>query len=237
MRLDILRGDFLPGSRIRGSEARIRYGVSPTPFREALQRLASDGLVEIDAQSGARVARVSREDLADIFSLRQLLECEALRRSVDPRTIEDATINDGWAASVSRALDRYRDSAGALRTDLKDRGLIESWSTAHDRFFETLYSGCGSERLQQLVRAFVRHAHRYRAIAMRLLKTREFDEPQIDILFAETESIHGAVLNREAEEAVKVLEGHLKRTEAYLARVLSLLDEAENIGREPPESS
>ena len=109
MRVDILRGVFLPGSRIRGSEARVRYGVSPTPFREALQRLASDGLVEIDPQSGARVARVSHEDLEDVFALRRLLEREALCR-----TIRNATADSGWAADLSLAIDRYRERVSAL---------------------------------------------------------------------------------------------------------------------------
>lgn len=231
MRLDILRGVFLPGSRIRGSEAK-RYGVSPTPFREALQRLASDGLVEIDPQSGARVARVSREDLEDVFALRRLLEREALCRAIG-----NAKDDSGWAADLSLSIDRYRESIRALRTDLDDLGLVESWSAAHDRFMEILYAGCGSERLQHLILAFVRHARRYRAIAIRLLESRTFDAAQIDLLLAEVEALYRAAMNHDTEEALAALEGHLTRTEAYLARLLSALGDAEKVGRELPESN
>ena len=230
MRLDILRGVFLPGSRIRGSEAKERYGVSPTPFREALQRLASDGLVEIDPQSGARVARVSARTSRMSSALRLLLEREALRRAIG-----NAKDDSAWAADLSRSIDSYRESVRALRTNPDDRELIETWSTAHDRFVETLYSGCGSERLLHLIFAFVRHARRYRAIALRLSETRGFDTAQIDLLLAEIEELYRAAMDHDTEAAEAVLEGHLSRTEAYLARLILVLGDAENAGRELPE--
>jgi GntR family transcriptional regulator, carbon starvation induced regulator len=219
LRQDILRGVFLPSSRIRGSEAKMRYGVSATPFREALQRLASDGFVEIDAQSGARVARVSRDDLKDIFGLRHLLEREALRRA-----IENTRNDDVWNAELSSSFERYRAIAAELRSGPQDRERVEVWSESHDRFYETLYSGCGSQRLQQLIWRLISHAQRYRAIALRLLETQEFDTSQIDELFDQVETIYSAASKHDAEEALKALEEHLNKGEGYLVKVLKLLE-------------
>jgi DNA-binding GntR family transcriptional regulator len=219
LRRDILLGVFLPSRHIRGTEAKVRYGVSATPFREALQRLASEGFVEIDAQSGARVARVSRDDLKDIFALRLLLEREALRRSIE--NTEDEPV---WSAALSISLNRYRESASSLRIGAPDLELIEAWSDAHDRFYEALYSSCGSERLKKLIWGLLWHAQRYRAIALHRLETEKFDLQQIDDLLAQVEAIHSAALKRETDRAVAALEDHLTKGETYVAKILTALE-------------
>jgi GntR family carbon starvation induced transcriptional regulator len=219
LRRDILQGVFLPSTRIRGTEAKARYGVSATPFREALQRLASEGFVEIDAQSGARVAAVSRDDLRDIFALRLLLEREALRRSIENTDDEPA-----WSAALSVSFNRYCESASSLRIGAPDLELIEAWSDAHDRFYEALYSSCGSERLKKLIWGLLRHAQRYHAIAIHRLQTQKFDLQQIDDLLSQVEAIYRAALNRETDQAVAALEDHLTKGEAYVAKILAALE-------------
>ena len=47
LRAAIVVGELPPGSRLRTAELAARFGVSPTPLREALQRLAAEGLVEL----------------------------------------------------------------------------------------------------------------------------------------------------------------------------------------------
>ncbi|WP_200803789.1 GntR family transcriptional regulator [Pseudonocardia thermophila] len=70
----ILRGELAPGSRLGEVELAERLGVSRTPIREALGRLAAEGLVELVPNRGARVASWSAAELAGIFDLRVLLE-------------------------------------------------------------------------------------------------------------------------------------------------------------------
>jgi DNA-binding GntR family transcriptional regulator len=70
----ILRGDFAPGLRLGEVELAERLGVSRTPVREALARLAAEGLVEISPNRGARVTSWSVEELEGVFDLRSALE-------------------------------------------------------------------------------------------------------------------------------------------------------------------
>jgi DNA-binding GntR family transcriptional regulator len=70
----ILRGDFPPGSRLGEVELAERLGVSRTPVREALGRLAAEGLVEIVPNRGARVTSWTVAELEDVFDLRTALE-------------------------------------------------------------------------------------------------------------------------------------------------------------------
>jgi DNA-binding GntR family transcriptional regulator len=70
----ILGGDLSPGARLGEVELAERLGVSRTPVREALSRLAAEGIVEIQANRGARVATWTVAELEGVFDLRSILE-------------------------------------------------------------------------------------------------------------------------------------------------------------------
>jgi len=78
----ILGGSLVAGSKLGEAELASRLEVSRTPVREALSRLAAEGLVEIVPNRGARVARWSDEDLEQIFELRLQLEPYAVGLAV-----------------------------------------------------------------------------------------------------------------------------------------------------------
>ncbi|MDR6689270.1 DNA-binding GntR family transcriptional regulator [Microbacterium sp. 1154] len=76
---EIQTGALSPGTVLAEVEQSTRLGVSRTPLREALRRLASDGLV---TQASARVtvvAGIDAEDIGSLFDLRRALETEAAR--------------------------------------------------------------------------------------------------------------------------------------------------------------
>jgi DNA-binding GntR family transcriptional regulator len=70
----ILGGDLTPGARLGEVELAERLGVSRTPVREALSRLAAEGLVDLQANRGARVATWTVAELEGVFDLRSTLE-------------------------------------------------------------------------------------------------------------------------------------------------------------------
>ncbi|MGY1601605.1 GntR family transcriptional regulator [Geodermatophilus sp. SYSU D00815] len=70
----ILDGDLRPGTRLGEVELADRLGVSRTPVREALTRLAAEGLVELAPNRGARVATWTVAELEGVFDLRAALE-------------------------------------------------------------------------------------------------------------------------------------------------------------------
>jgi DNA-binding GntR family transcriptional regulator len=70
----ILGGALTSGSRLGEVELAERLGVSRTPVREALSRLAAEGLVEISPNRGARVATWTVSELEGVFDLRLSLE-------------------------------------------------------------------------------------------------------------------------------------------------------------------
>src|SRR3712207_8244510 len=67
-------GDLVPGARLGEVELADRLGVSRTPVREALSRLAAEGLVQVVPNRGARVATWTVAELEGVFDLRAVLE-------------------------------------------------------------------------------------------------------------------------------------------------------------------
>ncbi len=76
----ILEGRHVPGRRLREEELAAAYEVSRTVVRQALQRLAQDGLVDLQHNRGAMVTLPGRELAAHVFDARRVVECEIARR-------------------------------------------------------------------------------------------------------------------------------------------------------------
>ncbi|HEY7432113.1 MAG TPA: GntR family transcriptional regulator [Streptosporangiaceae bacterium] len=72
-----------PGEPLREASLADRLGVSKTPIREALTRLEREGLVETTSFKGAVVTGYSRQDLIEIYELRELLENLAVRAAAE----------------------------------------------------------------------------------------------------------------------------------------------------------
>ena len=80
LRHAIVSGDLPVGSELP-PEGRLaeRFGVSPTPIREALITLAGMGIVDLVPNRGAVVRRVTAQEVRDVCQVRKALECEAAR--------------------------------------------------------------------------------------------------------------------------------------------------------------
>jgi len=91
LRGQILSGELVHGERLAEEEIAENLGISRTPVREALRRLASEGLVDVTPNRGASVARWESADLREIFDLRAILESYAAQRAASragPAVIE-----------------------------------------------------------------------------------------------------------------------------------------------------
>ena len=79
LKSDVLAGRFAPGERLTEEHLANGLGVSRTPVREALHKLASEGLIQPLESRGFCVARDSREEIEDLFDIRAALEGYAIR--------------------------------------------------------------------------------------------------------------------------------------------------------------
>jgi DNA-binding GntR family transcriptional regulator len=108
IRDDILSGRYVPHQRLVESELARQFGVSRVPVREALLSLEPLGLIENIPRRGARVARISAEQVEDLFAVRAALEVLAARLASRRRdrqavlALEDVLKHGQFAASEGR---------------------------------------------------------------------------------------------------------------------------------------
>jgi DNA-binding GntR family transcriptional regulator len=99
-----------PGSPLREGTLAEQLGVSKTPIREALTRLEQDGLVETTSFKGAAVTGYSRQDLIELYELRELLENTAARAAAEAMSEQDRAHLDRVCLQ-SRKLKTGKDAA------------------------------------------------------------------------------------------------------------------------------
>jgi DNA-binding GntR family transcriptional regulator len=83
LRHEILDGTLPGGSRLVEQELTERYGVARHSLRAALRALAAEGLVVVEPNRGARVAKLSPQDITWLYELRTALEVEAARLALE----------------------------------------------------------------------------------------------------------------------------------------------------------
>ena len=88
LRHDILHGNLAPGAKLNLDKLRATMNVGLSPLREAVNRLAAEGLIEAEAQRGYTVAPISVANLDEVCALRLELEPFALRRSMENGGLE-----------------------------------------------------------------------------------------------------------------------------------------------------
>jgi DNA-binding GntR family transcriptional regulator len=124
LREDILRGALPAGARLGEVELAERLGVSRTPVREALSRLAAEGLVELVPNRGARVASWTVDELEGVFALRSLLEPQLTALAVPHASAADLDALEELAAEMVDLGDRDLDGLVPLNRAFHGR-LVE----------------------------------------------------------------------------------------------------------------
>jgi DNA-binding GntR family transcriptional regulator len=160
-------GEMTDGARLVERELADRFSVSRIPLREALQKLVSEGLVEINRNRGAVVRTLRPVDVEEIYSLRMLLEGDAIYRAV--KHMDDETL--ARVELVHRLLGetKTRDKQGELNRE----------------FHELLYAPCGNERQLKSIRDLRSQVERYERLQSTLLAdTTAFQHEHAEILKA-----------------------------------------------------
>jgi DNA-binding GntR family transcriptional regulator len=205
IRKDVLGGRLAPGERLKLAELQSRYGLGISPLREALMRLAAEGLLIAEGQRGFAVAAVSLEELRDLAATRQRLETAALRDAI-------AKGDEEWEAGVVASF--HRLSRTPLPADASQFEAAHLWEQRHRAFHHALVAACGSPWTLRLIGQLVDQTERYRRARLLAARPRTSLARDVD---AEHRAILEAVLARNAGEAARLLAAHLARTADLVA--------------------
>jgi DNA-binding GntR family transcriptional regulator len=146
----ILSAQLAPGARLSEAMLSDLMGVSRGPVREALARLELEGLVVVGRTGRASVARLSREDLDEVFSLRRMLERLAVEYACRRATPEDLaalqTVVDAMAAAIGRGITEKEAAELDLRfhdviyTASRHQRLLNTWTTLRPQVYVFMLS-------------------------------------------------------------------------------------------------
>jgi DNA-binding GntR family transcriptional regulator len=139
----IQRGAITPGSKLRDATIAAELGVSRTPVREALIRLAREGLLVANTGRGFRLAPLDPVELRETGFILAALEPLALDQSPEPTPAQ---------------LDRLAD---VVRTLEQTRGDLARCVELDEEFHRALLEACPNRRLVDLVRTLRRGLRRY----------------------------------------------------------------------------
>lgn len=148
IRTAILEGVFPPAARLKETELVIFCGVSRTPVREALRRLAAEDFVVVQRNHGAQVKSWSTEDLDELFSLRALLEGHAAARAASRISPPE----------LARIADAVREMSAVLEGSMSQQKKVAEFLRLNGTVHEGVWLASGSERLVSMLKQLVEQA-------------------------------------------------------------------------------
>jgi GntR family transcriptional regulator, rspAB operon transcriptional repressor len=200
LRADIVAMRRKPGEPISEKEISGAYGVSRTPVREAVLRLADEGLIEIFPQSGTYVGRIPLSVLPDAIIVRKALEEAAARYAAERATPDQI-------AALQVLIERQRVLAAAADSD--------NFHAADEEFHAAIAEVAGHPRIWSVIQQVKVRIDRYRRITLPTLgrMTRVVEE-------------HGAIVAaieaHDPERAVRMMRFHLDGLDASIEDIRNL---------------
>ena len=188
LREEILAGHLQPGAELAEVALSQQLGVSRGPIREAISRLAAEGLVTVRPRRGAVVSSLSKEEFLELYQVREALEVMAVKLAV-PRLGPDDF------AALQSLIQAMTESA--------ERSEIGEFFQANLAFHGHLFAASGNGKLQDLYSQLIGQMGRYRmrSLALRGNLQRSIAE-------------HGAILRAakrgDADRAAQLMSEHIR---------------------------
>jgi len=123
LKMQILKGQIVPGTRMMEVEMAEEMGVSRTPIREAIRKLEKEGLVTIEPRRGAYASQISTKDMVDILEVRQNLEGLAAFYAATRMTADEKEELSNSSACYNEAVVK-NDTANMIHFDTLFHHLI-----------------------------------------------------------------------------------------------------------------
>lgn len=200
LRQAILLGELKPGARLMEIHLADHLGVSRTPIREAIRKLAQEGLVTITPRKGAEVAQITEKSMNDVLEVRRTLDALCAELACDritPRELESLRLAcESFETAVSTA-------------DTKE--IAQADVALHD----IIVRATGNQRLIQLVNNLAEQMYRYRFEYIQ-------DTSQHETLIEEHKIIYQSILGKDKETAAQAAKTHIDNQEKAIIRRIRL---------------
>jgi DNA-binding GntR family transcriptional regulator len=204
LRERVISGQIPPGEFVREQDVSERLGVSRTPVREALSRLASEGFLERIPHRGFRLPNETIEDLIEIYPIMTALEVLGTR--------------EAFYRLDAEAVDELREINAAYAKAFEENDVYAGIDMNH-KFHDKLSARSGNKRLCRMLEDL-----RSRVRSLEIWAFSDIDHWQKSI--DEHEKILRAVENRQLDKVVSILEHNRLSTYREYIRTAELTEQA-----------
>jgi len=201
----IINHRIKPGEKLSEKSIAVMLKVSRTPVREALKRLASDGLVDFYPRRGAYAKEITPGDIDELYELRRCLEVHAARRTM-------GNIPENHIHRVTRLIETCHRKKGV--------DFIEAELKLDREIHKTINTFCGNNRLKEMLEK-LDHLAQF----MRILHFNR--EELVRENFFEHENIWNAMIGRDEKRMIELLEKHLDNRQKRLLEHFHMMNAVE----------
>jgi DNA-binding GntR family transcriptional regulator len=199
LRAAILRGEYAPLQRLIETELIERYGTTRFVLRNALTRLATEGLIELQPNRGARIREISAAEAIEITEIRRAVEALVAARAAQRITDDEITELAALGAAMSAAVEQM-DMVGYSELNAQLHGTVR----------RIAHHGTATRIIEQLHGQMVRHQFRLSLVPGR---------PSVSL--PEHLAIIDAVCARDPERAEQAMRTHLDSVLKMLTTVVA----------------
>lgn len=196
LKMQILTGKIVPGTRMMEVELAEDMGVSRTPIREAIRKLEKEGLVTIEPRRGAYASQISTKDMVDILEVRQ--DMEGLAAYFAASRMTDAQKED-----LKKAADLYNQAVAEGNT-----ANMISYDT---RFHRIIVESCNNRILVQMIEQLQELVLRFRYIYYDNFRRAENMPEEHKIIF-------DAISEGRAQDARSAADVHIDRLKEMVVK-------------------
>ncbi|WP_448192425.1 GntR family transcriptional regulator [Azospirillum sp. sgz301742] len=195
LRTDIVSLNRKPGEAISEKQIAETFGVSRTPVREAVLKLADEGLIEIFPQSGTFVSRIPLAALPEAIAIR--------------RVLEEATVRYAAARATGSQIARLR-ACLELQRERDAAGDFEGFHQADEEFHALLAETAGYPGFWSLIQQVKVQIDRYRRLTLPV-------QGRMGQVVAEHAAVVDAIAGHDADRAAQAITAHLDHLQITIA--------------------
>ena len=187
----ILTGEIVSQTRLMEIDLSEKMNVSRTPIREAIKRLADDGLVKVEPRRGAYVANISIKDMLDVFEVREDMEGFVAKLAAQRISDEEKEQLREIAGEYEAAIEKADDKENIIELD--------------EKFHNFIVKCCGNETLSELVKYVQELSLRFRYLYYNDFSLYESTAEQHNRIMEAINSGNEEVARDEADAHVRAL--------------------------------
>lgn len=196
----LLTRELVPGTRVRYGPIGLQIGMSATPVREAIGRLASEGLVELVPQTGAVVKQPSRSEVTQLYELRDAIESYATAKAAEKITDDQLKQLDGTLQTMREVF----LSVPRRRTIVREQ--IKVFDRADLCFHEVILEAGQNNRMMKAVKDY----HLLTAIIG--TDRHSYHSSVLEQTIKDHFAIYHALQQRNAEQARQAASKHIRHS-------------------------